>query len=75
MALPSRFSDLFSVAGKTALVTGGSSGLGFAMAQAYLESGARVYITGRKPEPLEAARAALATHGDVRAIQEMFLRY
>ena len=42
-----RFLELYSVAGKTALVTGGSSGLGYAMAQAYLECGARVYITGR----------------------------
>jgi NAD(P)-dependent dehydrogenase (short-subunit alcohol dehydrogenase family) len=69
MAQSRRFLDLFSVAGKTVLVSGGSSGLGYAMAQAYLESGGRVYITGRKPEPLEAARAALAAHGHVRAIQ------
>jgi NAD(P)-dependent dehydrogenase (short-subunit alcohol dehydrogenase family) len=69
MAQPTRFPELFSVAGKTVLVTGGSSGLGYAMAQAYLESGARVYITGRKPAPLEAARAALEAHGDVHAIQ------
>jgi NAD(P)-dependent dehydrogenase (short-subunit alcohol dehydrogenase family) len=69
MAQSSRFLELFSVAGKTVLVTGGSSGLGYAMAQAYLESGARVYITGRKPAPLDVARAALAAHGDVRAIQ------
>lgn len=69
MAQSSRFLELFSVAGKTVLVTGGSSGLGYAMAQAYLESGARVYITGRKPAPLDAARAALAAHGDVHAIQ------
>jgi NAD(P)-dependent dehydrogenase (short-subunit alcohol dehydrogenase family) len=64
-----RFLDLYSVAGKTALVTGGSSGLGLAMAQAYLECGARVYITGRKAEQLEAARAGLAAHGDVRAVR------
>jgi NAD(P)-dependent dehydrogenase (short-subunit alcohol dehydrogenase family) len=64
-----RYLDLYSVAGKTVLVTGGSSGLGHAMAQAYLECGARVYITGRKPDALEAARAGLSAHGDVRAIQ------
>lgn len=63
------YADLFSVAGKTAVITGGSSGLGLAMAEAYLRCGARVYITGRKPEPLEAARAELAAHGDVRAVQ------
>jgi len=63
------YADLFSVAGKTAVITGGSSGLGFAMAEAYLRSGARVYITGRKAEPLEAARQELAAHGEVRAVQ------
>jgi NAD(P)-dependent dehydrogenase (short-subunit alcohol dehydrogenase family) len=60
---------LFGVQGKTVLITGGSSGIGRMLAEAYLQAGARVYITGRKPEPLEAARAALAAHGDVRAVQ------
>src|SRR5512137_2089058 len=63
------YADLFSVAGKTAVITGGSSGLGLAMAEAYLRCGARVYITGRKPEQLEAARQELAAYGDVRAVQ------
>jgi len=63
------YAELFSVAGKTAVITGGSSGLGLAMAEAYLRSGARVYITGRKPEPLEAARQDLAAHGEVHAVQ------
>jgi NAD(P)-dependent dehydrogenase (short-subunit alcohol dehydrogenase family) len=67
--LPSPYAELFSVAGKTAVITGGSSGLGLAMAEAYLRCGARVYVTGRKPEPLEAARQELAAHGDVRAVQ------
>jgi NAD(P)-dependent dehydrogenase (short-subunit alcohol dehydrogenase family) len=63
------YADLFSVAGKTAVITGGSSGLGLAMAEAYLRSGARVYITGRKPEPLAAARQELAAYGEVHAVQ------
>ena len=63
------YADLFSVAGKTAVITGGSSGLGLAMAEAYLRSGARVYITGRKPEQLAAARQELAAYGEVRAVQ------
>ncbi len=63
------YADLFSVAGKTAVITGGSSGLGLAMAEAYLRCGARVYITGRKAEPLAAARQELAAYGDVRAVQ------
>ena len=60
---------LFSVAGKTVLITGGSSGIGYMLAEGFLQSGARVYITGRKPEALESARQALAGHGDVRAVQ------
>ena len=39
------------------------------MAEAYLRCGARVYITGRKPEQLEAARQELAAYGDVQAVQ------
>jgi len=66
--LPNPYAELFSVAGKTAVITGGSSGLGLAMAEAYLRCGARVYITGRKLEPLEGARSDLATLGDVRAV-------
>jgi NAD(P)-dependent dehydrogenase (short-subunit alcohol dehydrogenase family) len=62
------YADLFSVTGKTVVITGGSSGLGLAMAEAYLRGGARVYITGRKPEPLAAARQALAAYGEVRAV-------
>lgn len=60
---------LFSVAGKTVLVTGGSSGIGYMLAGGFAEAGARVYITGRKADRLENARAALAALGDVRAIQ------
>jgi NAD(P)-dependent dehydrogenase (short-subunit alcohol dehydrogenase family) len=62
------YAELFSVAGKTVVITGGSSGLGLAMAEAYLRGGARVYITGRKPEPLAAARQELAAYGEVRAV-------
>lgn len=40
--------SLFGVAGKTVLITGGSSGLGFMMAEGFLGAGARVYINGRQ---------------------------
>ena len=48
--------DLFSVEGKKALVTGGSAGLGRAMAEALIEGGARVAIVGRSERVFTVAR-------------------
>ena len=45
-----------------ALVTGGSSGIGYGIAKALIDSGARVAITGRGKERLMAAAAALGAH-------------
>lgn len=45
--------------GKVALVTGGSSGIGLATAQAFVNEGAFVYITGRREEELAKARKQL----------------
>ena len=52
-------SQLFSLKGRTALVTGGSSGLGLQIAEALGTQGARVVISSRKAESLEQAASHL----------------
>ena len=47
------------LAGKTAVVTGGGTGIGFAAAQRFIEEGAFVYIFGRRQDVLDAAAAKL----------------
>jgi uncharacterized oxidoreductase len=49
--------------GKRALITGGSSGIGLAIAEAMLAKGATVAITGRRPEVLAQATKQLGQHG------------
>jgi gluconate 5-dehydrogenase len=61
--------ELFSLVGKTALVTGGSRGLGLQMAEALGEQGARIVLSARKQAELDEAVAHLAARGvDVSAI-------
>ena len=55
--------QLFDLTGKTALVTGGSRGLGLQLAQALGEAGARVLISSRKADDLEQATAKLQQGG------------
>ncbi len=55
--------QLFDLTGKTALVTGGSRGLGLQMAHALGEAGARVMLSSRKAEDLEQAVAQLQASG------------
>lgn len=50
------------LAGKTALITGGNSGIGLATARLFVQEGARVVITGRDQQTLDAAAAELAPH-------------
>lgn len=53
----------FDLSGRTALVTGGNSGIGLAMADALAAHGADVAIWGTNPEKNTAAREQLAGHG------------
>ncbi len=56
-------SNLFDLTGKTALVTGGSRGLGFQIAESLGEAGARLLITARKSQELESAVARFTQCG------------
>lgn len=51
-----------------AIVTGGSKGIGLAIARAFLERGMQVTITGRNPKDLERATAHLSAGGNVLAV-------
>ncbi|WP_269305806.1 SDR family oxidoreductase [Aeromicrobium sp. HA] len=57
--------DLFSVAGKTVVITGGTRGIGYMTAEGFLKAGAKVYVTSRKADAVEAAVASLSQFGDV----------
>ncbi len=56
-------SDLFSVKGKTALITGGSRGIGLMIARGYVEAGAKVYVSSRKKEACDEAARELSVLG------------
>src|SRR6201987_6493399 len=62
--------------GKVAVVTGGSSGIGFATAKRFVEEGAFVYITGRRLAELDKAvseigRNVTAVQGDVSNLTDL----
>lgn len=59
---------LFSLEGKTALVTGGTSGIGRMIASGLLQAGAKVYVVSRKAEVCEKTAEELAEFGDCHAL-------
>ncbi|MEM9571152.1 MAG: SDR family NAD(P)-dependent oxidoreductase [Pseudomonadota bacterium] len=60
---------LFDVSGKTALVTGGSSGIGAMIARGFVENGVKTYISARKEGPLIEKAEELSQFGECVPIQ------
>jgi NAD(P)-dependent dehydrogenase (short-subunit alcohol dehydrogenase family) len=65
---------------KIALITGGTTGIGLATAQLFIEEGAKVIVTGRNPKTLDQARTILGSGADViaadtsdlKAVEQLF---
>ena len=55
--------------GKVAVITGGSSGIGLATAQRFIEEGAYVFITGRRQSELDAAVKQIGKNNNVTGVQ------
>ena len=61
--------SLFDVSGKTAIVTGGSSGIGAMIARGFVENGVKTYISARKEGPLMAMAEDLSAFGTCVPVQ------
>jgi NAD(P)-dependent dehydrogenase (short-subunit alcohol dehydrogenase family) len=63
LILEAAVKNLFSIEGKTAVVTGGSQGIGLMVARGYVEAGAKVYISSRKKDVCDRVAAELSALG------------
>ena len=63
-----RVGDLFGIEGKVAIVTGGSRGIGYMIAEGLVSNGVRTYITSRKASDCDAAAAELSKLGECISI-------
>src|SRR5579864_2234909 len=68
MVLSDGFGKLFDLSGKTAVVTGGSRGIGLMIARGLVEAGARVYISSRKAGVCDEVAAELSKTGECFSI-------
>lgn len=67
-ATPSPIDQLFSVSGKTVLVTGGTRGIGRMIAGGFARNGARVVVTSRKADAVEETVEDLSRYGEVTGL-------
>ena len=61
--------DLFKIKGKTAVITGGSSGIGAMIADGFVQNGAKIYICSRKKDALVEMSEKLSSLGECISIQ------
>ena len=60
--------NLFDISGKTAVVTGGSRGIGAMIARGFVENGVKTYICSRKLDQCQATAEELSKYGEVIAL-------
>lgn len=68
VARPTPLDDLFSVEGKTVVVTGGTRGIGRMIASGFAMAGAKVIVTSRKADVVEKTVAELSEFGTVEGL-------